>query len=124
MPADRGNSTVIMDRTEYRSKVRNILDDVAYRPLKKDPTCKLERTINERLKGVVKKGEMNEKLRKRLELPPQLYGLPKIHKTDIPLRPIGSATYLLAREVARILTPLKGKCSSYIRNSSHFVEKI
>ena len=54
--------------------------------------------------------------------------MPKIHKTDIPLRPIvssiGSATYHLARELARILTPLKGQSSSYIRNSSHFVEKI
>ena len=60
--------------------------------------------------------------------PPQLYGLPKIHKMGIPLRPIvssiGSATYRLVRELARILTPLKGQCSSYIRNSSHFVERI
>ena len=57
---------------------------------------------------------------------PQLYDLPKIHKPEVPLRPIvssiGSPTYHLAKELTRILTPLKGKCSSNIKNSAHFVE--
>ena len=59
---------------------------------------------------------------------PQLYGLPKIHKLKVPLRPIvssvGSATYHLAQELARILIPRRGKSESYIKNSPHFVEKI
>ena len=41
---------------------------------------------------------------------PQLYGLPKVHKDGIPLRPIvsaiGSPTYSLSKELARILSPL------------------
>ena len=46
-------------------------------------------------------------------VPPQFYGLPKIHKPDTPLRPIvsscGSVTYGVAKELAKILKPLVGK---------------
>ena len=58
----------------------------------------------------------------------QLYGLPKIHKPQVTLHPIvsslGSATYHLAKELTRILTPLRGKTDSYIKISAHFVDKI
>ena len=51
--------------------------------------------------------------------PPQMYGLPKVHKENIPMRPIvstiSSPTYRLAKELARILTPLTGK-NSYAYN--------
>ena len=43
---------------------------------------------------------------------PKFYGLPKIHKPGIPLRPIissiGTVTYNTAKELARILKPLVG----------------
>ena len=56
---------------------------------------------------------------------PQLFGLLKIHKPDIPLHPIissiGLATYYLTKELARILGPLKGQLESYIKNSAHLV---
>ena len=52
----------------------------------------------------------------------------KIHKEAVPLRPIvstiSSPTYALAKELSRILSPLTGSTSSYIKNSNHFVEKI
>ena len=54
--------------------------------------------------------------------------VPKIHKTEVPLRPIvctiGSATYNLTKELNRILSPLVGKTDSYVKNSSHFVSSI
>jgi hypothetical protein len=41
---------------------------------------------------------------------PLFYGNPKIHKSDIPLRPIvsfcGSTTYNLAKEISKRLRPL------------------
>ena len=59
---------------------------------------------------------------------PQLYGLPKVHKEGTPLRPIvftiGSPTYGLAKELSRILCPLAGHTSSFVKNSNHFVQKI
>ena len=54
---------------------------------------------------------------------PHLYGLPQIHKTDNPLRPIVSAvgfpTYNLDRFVTSIISPLMGQTSSYVNNSKH-----
>ena len=60
--------------------------------------------------------------------PPQIYGLPKIHKAGTPLRPIvssiGSPTYKLAKELARILAPLMGKTDTFVKNSVEFAEDI
>ena len=57
-----------------------------------------------------------------------MYGLPKIHKEDTPMRPIvstiNSPSYKLAKELARILTPLAGNTAYMVRNSTAFVERI
>ena len=50
--------------------------------------------------------------------PPQIYGLPKIHKPGTPLRPvssIGSPTYILAKELASNFT-LMGRSESFVKN--------
>ena len=47
--------------------------------------------------------------------PPKFYGLPKIHKKNIPLRSIvssiGSVSYGVAKELSKIIKPLMG-CSN------------
>ena len=57
---------------------------------------------------------------------PLLYGLPEVHKADVPLRPIVSfvcsPTYELSKFLAGLLTPLVGLTSSHVRNSRAFVE--
>ena len=57
-----------------------------------------------------------------------MYGLPKIHKEGYPLRPIvsaiGSPTYLLAKELAQILSPLAGRTGTHVKNSAEFAQKI
>ena len=59
---------------------------------------------------------------------PKLYGLPKIHKKDIPLRSIvssqGSVSYGVAKELARILKPLAGNNSHQVNNSKEFADDI
>ena len=59
---------------------------------------------------------------------PKLYGLPKIHKNDIPLRPIvssqGSVSYGVAKELARILKPLTGNKKHQVLNSKEFADDI
>ena len=133
LPADKGNATVVMDRDSYKEKINDLLDDdETYTKLKRDPTKKIERSICERLKSAERNGEIDSKLKSKLSPQnsyiPQFYGLPKLHKPNIPLRPIvssiGSPTYNLSKELARILSPLRGKTTSYIKNSSHFVEMI
>ena len=59
---------------------------------------------------------------------PKFYGLPKIHKPDVPLRPIvasqGSPTYNLAKYFAEILKHLVGKPEHHVVNSKEFITKI
>ncbi|XP_078352246.1 uncharacterized protein LOC144636924 [Oculina patagonica] len=60
-------------------------------------------------------------------IPASFYGLPKIHKADVPLRPItsaiGSPTYQLSKHLANILSPLQNNKYT-VKNSVSFVEKI
>ena len=56
-----------------------------------------------------------------------MYGLPKVHKVDVPLRPILSAnntpTYNLAKYLVSILTPFT--CNEYtIKNSFEFAREV
>ena len=55
-----------------------------------------------------------------------VYGLPKIHKQSVPLRPIvsciGSPSYQLSKYIASIISPLAGKTNSHVLNSKHFAE--
>ena len=59
---------------------------------------------------------------------PLLYGLPKIHKPEIPLRPIvsflNSPTYELSKHLVSILLPLVGKSTSHVKNSAEFASII
>ena len=59
---------------------------------------------------------------------PLFYGLPKIHKPDVPLRPIASfihsRSYHLSKHLVTILSPLVGQTDSNIQNSSDFAEFI
>ena len=84
------------------------------------------------LRGIKQQGEIEDKMYRRLNplhsSPPYMYGTPKIHELDVPLRPIvstiGSPTYDTAKYLARIISPLAGKSSSSVKNSSHFAEMI
>jgi hypothetical protein len=59
---------------------------------------------------------------------PRIYGQPKINKNDISLRPavstIGAPTYALAHFLVEKLHSFIGKNPSFIKDSSHFIQKI
>ena len=61
-------------------------------------------------------------------VPPKFYGLPEIHKPDIPLRPIVSSCGLVAngvaKELAKILKILVGKSPHHINSTQDFVEQV
>ena len=84
------------------------------------------------LKTIKAEGGIDNNIYKRLyptgAVPPKYYGLPKIHKKGIPLRPIissrGSATYETAKELAKILKPLIGKSPHHVYNNKDFLESI
>ena len=128
---DKGTATVVMDRDEYRNKMLQLLEDPTYKKLKNDSTTKIEKRVTQSLRKLEEKGWIADKAKLNLtpqfSTPPQIYGLPKIHKEKTPLRPIvssiGSPTYKLANELARILSPLMGKTESFVKDSAEFADR-
>ena len=58
----------------------------------------------------------------------RFYGLPKIHKNNMPMCPIvlacGTATYNPAKFITKILQNYCGKTSSFVKDSKDFIKKI
>ena len=133
LPADKGKITVVLDSNTYEEKVNALLSDTkTYSKLNKDPTTTYKNRLLKLLKELKEKGSIDqtlyEKLRPSACVVPCIYGLPKVHKNNIPVRPIvssiGSVCYNLARFVADLLSPLVGKSPHHIQNSQDFVAKV
>ena len=109
-----------MDRTAYNNKAQKLLEDGGtYKEIKTDPTNKLKnKLINLLYKKMYPTGAVA----------PKFYGLPKIHKRDIPLRPTvssrGSINYEVAKKLSRILRPLVGNSPHHIKNTGDFVQQM
>ena len=58
----------------------------------------------------------------------RLYGLPKIHRDDVPIRPtvsnIGAPTYKLSKYLTSLLIPLVGRSSHHVTNFTDFVHTL
>jgi hypothetical protein len=128
LPSDKGNATVILSSTDYKSKIGSLLDDHVCKKLLCDPTSKIEKQTASLIKGSDLPKEIKKKLIPHAAIPPRLYGLPKIHKEGVPLRPIvnciASPTYSLAKYLTGLLNPLVGHSPSHIKNSDDFIHKL
>ena len=132
-PADKGRVTVVMNKTEYRKKMDNLVkDDKTYKQLKRDPSKKLQRKLNDKLFQLHQANILKKPLYSRLSCSiaqtPKLYGLAKIHKQNTPLRPIVSfclsPTYELSKYLVSIPKPLTEKSKHRLINSEAFVTRI
>lgn len=112
--------------TEYTSKIEELLNDsTTYKQLKRDITNTLTTQNNTLIKEWENKCFISPQIAKSLTIhnsvPPKIYGLPKIHKTDIPLRPIishiQSPLYKLSKHLTTILSNIINKNPYYIKNS-------
>uniref|UniRef100_A0A8C6M6V9 Uncharacterized protein n=1 Tax=Nothobranchius furzeri TaxID=105023 RepID=A0A8C6M6V9_NOTFU len=93
LPADKGRTTVVMDREKYKQQMKQMLEDKnTYEILKKDPTENIKKNMKKLLKPLHEKGKITEKMYKHwiptANITPRIYGTPKIHKQNTPLRPI------------------------------------
>ena len=61
-------------------------------------------------------------------LPVIKHGLPKVHKTGMPLRPIvssiGTVTYETSKELSRTLKPLVGRSPYQVQNNKEFIQQL
>lgn len=93
--ADKGNKTVAMYKKEYEEKMEKLLDDkTTYKTIRNDPTTKLQRQNNTIISDLFKNNYINAWQKKQMYcssgIAPRIYGLPKIHKIEMLLRPIVS----------------------------------
>ena len=123
LTADKGVALVIMNAEDYTKKAEDLLNQPTYRPINSDPTVRLKNKLITLLKSFKAEGRVKEEVYKRLYPTgagsSKFYGLPKIHKVGIPLRPIvssiGTVTYETSKELARILKPLVGKSPHHVQ---------
>ena len=131
-PADEGRATVVMNINTYRAKMSTLIENGPHQLLNKDPKDRLTRKLSEKLLTLKRSGYLPEavynKIRPRHKQPPRIYGLPKNHEADVPLRPIVSCVntfaYDLSAYLANILSPLTGKSEYTVTNSAHFVSTV
>ncbi|MGR8252493.1 reverse transcriptase domain-containing protein, partial [Escherichia coli] len=130
LKADKGNATVIMNTSDYEEKVKELLNDRnTYKLVSYNPTARIyrnTRALIDKNRENLSEDIYNHLHQTQIIQPPKLYGLPKIHKINVPLRPIVSQinapTYRLAKHLSSLLQPLVGKTTSFVKDSRHFVE--
>ncbi|XP_044753737.1 uncharacterized protein LOC123313092 [Coccinella septempunctata] len=131
--ADKGNSTVVMNKSTYETKIRELLSDTTtYKRIKRDLTNSLQKHNND----IIKKWENSEFISPTLarsltvhnSISPKIYGLPKLHKPNIPLRPIISYTqtpfYKLSKYLASGLSNVINKNPFYTKNSYELKQEL
>jgi len=94
--ADKGNITVTLDRARYIDSVNKILKDTTtYEIIQKNPVKKVETNLKEILKRWLALGFISKQESYRLKgsdyTLSKAYGLPKIHKKNVPFRIIVSS---------------------------------
>ena len=132
LTADEGVSMVVLDSKDYTAKSETLLNQSNYKVLKNDPTNKYKNKLVGLLKTIKAEGGIDDTTYKRLyptgAVPPKYYGLPKVNKPGMPLRPIissiGSVTDAIAKELARIIKPLMGGSQHHVKNNRDFIQII
>ena len=132
LTADKGVALVVMKKEDYIKKSEELLNTPTYKKIAEDPTSKQKTKLISILKNIKAEGGLKEENYRKMyptgAVSPKYYGLPKIHKPGIPLRPIilstGTVTYNTAKELAKILKPLVGLSSHHVHNTKDFIDHI
>ncbi|XP_030752332.1 uncharacterized protein LOC115879578 [Sitophilus oryzae] len=132
--SDKGGCTVAIHKADYIEKTQELLkDSQTYIELKKDPTSSIQTAYNNLIKKIRNAKEFTDAEAKNLTIynsvTPKLYCLPKIHKEDIPFRPIvasiKSTTYNISRQLADILKLAFENSNNYsVKDTFAFVDDI
>ena len=133
--ADKGGAIVVMDRSEYTELTKKDLNNSKYyTKLEHDNIQDFiseKHKLVEDMKGYLDSTEYETLSDNSNMSTPIFYALPKIHKTFMklpPLKPIvagyQSATVKLFEYVDSFLKPIARKCSSYVRDTTHFLNRL
>lgn len=122
--ADKGNVTVCMDVHQYTQLSLNILSDTEfYQPINRDPTTTFQQKANKLIVQLKKDNMVTPEEAKQLMIynskPARFYGLPKIHKPQLSLRPIISSISCPNSKIANLATTILSK--SYNKNNRYYI---
>lgn len=131
--SDKGKATVIMSRHNYEKKVAELLSDTnTYKILPSNPLNKLQFKNNKfihrlyNIKAIDKKEKFMMSTYNTTD--PKIYALPKIHKPNVPFRPVTAFINTPSSPLSNMLSPiLKKLCENdpyNIKNSFVFKDKI
>lgn len=133
LEADKSKQTVIMDRPDYEEKMDILLKDTnTYMSINKDMTAIHQKNNNSIVNKWAEELKINLQTKSFLKinnsLPPRIYGLPKTHKINVPLRPIvnfiQSPFYNMSKYLAQITCNIVGKTNNTVTDSWEFVDYI
>ena len=133
--ADKGVALVVMDKTKYITKCKALLQDNSfYQHLSKDTSPTIHKELIKILQDYKNNNFISEteytQLRPHGSNSPaaRFYGLPKIHKNNMPMCSIvstcGTATDNTAKFITKILQNYYGKTSYFVIDSTDFTQKI
>nr|VZI42035.1 unnamed protein product [Spirometra erinaceieuropaei] len=127
LPADKGRSTVVMDKTEYSTKLENLLMDQESYAL--SDVSEFKRLVNNISKTVSRLKKASALTRKEaLSAMARFYGLPKVHKPGVPLRPIvslrGTPTFGLSKWLYQQLCFLVKDTEWTVKSAEEFLARI
>jgi hypothetical protein len=106
--ADKGKTTVIMYTQDYTNKVHTFLSENNFRMLPNNPTHKDHKAIYKILRKcdkIVDKKHIKY-LTQKNPSPPTLSALLKLHKPNIPIRPVVNNRMAPAYKIARKLNTI------------------
>ena len=132
--ADKGNLTVCLNKEDYKTKMKLLLNDTkTYKIRKRNPLQSLQSKVHNILSQFNDNNYLefkynNDSVTQSNTVLPKAYALPKIHKVDISLRPIistiNSPTNFLSKIIDKELKKCIKKPSSHINNSFELKVKL
>lgn len=129
--ADKGNTVTIIEKSKYTDKVYDLLNTDNFTQINTDPTNKYQLQLKTTIKNCrnILENIPSYTLHVMNPRPPILYGLPKLHKDNIPIRPvvsyINAPTYKLCQKLNKILPTVINLKNNYsIKNTSQFIERV
>ena len=131
--ADKGKATCIIEENKVDDLIKKELQKKErYTKIRRDPSAICRTQVNKKLNELAEKNMISEEEVKKMKTItprlPQARPSLKAHKDPLKVRLIintqGSATYKIAKEVAKELKPLTINGRSFVKNSAGFVNSI
>lgn len=127
--ADKGNKLVILNKSDYTTRMTNTLNNSSLISLTRNPINQMIKEANNAISQIENVcGIEKYKLKISNPMLPKCYGLPKIHKPGEKMRPIvssiNSPSYKIAKWLLSELNKFEPPQSLHIKNSFDVVDKL